>query len=109
MIKSGNQKINMRAVGEPPEIILPLFTVQVWEEDEDMIHLREHFTKEMKSQWDKGFDAYIFGDWNLASNYFQNVLLLSGHKDGPSIYLLNLMKMHSYCPPKDWNGFRVVD
>jgi hypothetical protein len=109
MIKSSNQKSNIRPVGEPPEIILPPFTVQVWEEDEDMLHLREHFTADMRSLWDKGFDAYISGDWNTAMKHFQNVLLMSGHKDGPSIHLLNLINEHSCRPPKDWSGFRVLD
>lgn len=109
MIKSSNQKSNIRPVGEPPEIILPPFTVQVWEEDEDMLHLREHFTADMRSLWDKGFDAYISGDWNTAMKHFQNVLLMSGYKDGPSIHLLNLINEHSCRPPKDWSGFRVLD
>lgn len=91
--------------GDPPNIILPTFTAQIWEEDHDMVQLRDHFTPDMRCLWDCGFDAFVSGDWKLASEKFQDVLHMSSGKDGPSKHLLNIIKDNSFEPPKYWKGY----
>ena len=74
-----------KILGEAPDIVLPPFTVDVWENDRDIVRLRRHFTPAMRVVWDKGIDAFIAGDWMMAREQFNLVLTMTEQKDGSSL------------------------
>lgn len=95
-------------LGEAPEIILPPFTVDIWENDQDVVNLRCHFDSEKRKVWEQGIDAFEKGDWQHARVIFDKILELTDGKDGPAIFLRNKMKERNFVSPSDWRGFRKL-
>jgi hypothetical protein len=97
-----------KILGEAPDIVLPPFTVDVWENDRDIVRLRRHFTPAMRVVWDKGIDAFIAGDWMMAKEQFILVLTMTEQKDGPSKLLLSKIESYNCIAPPDWSGHRCL-
>eukprot|EP00978_Attheya_sp_CCMP212_P033797 scaffold138328_cov55-Attheya_sp.AAC.2 len=89
-----SQTRHLDVIGDVPHFYLPTFTVQIWESDEDMVRLRQHFTEKCRAIWSNGIEAYSNGDWNTAAEHFNHVLRMSKNTDGPSRYLLKQIEEH---------------
>jgi len=89
-------------------------TNEVFENDYDMITLRQHATEEFLDTFKEGVNCYLSGDWSAAKTFLEksdemmktNVPALGG--DGPSLTLLSYMKDRDYQAPADWKGFRPL-
>lgn len=97
-----------KSLGDAPDIVLPPFTVDIWENDRDIVRLRQHFTPAMRSIWDKGIEAFIAGEWIFASDQFNLVLAMTEQKDGPSKFLLAKIASYNSIAPPDWSGHRCL-
>ncbi len=91
---------------EQPEIILSDFSVDIWNDDTDMMLLRMHFDDECRSTWDEGLDCFLGGNWASAVDKFKNVLDRLDGNDGPSKFLLKYIEAHDSVCPFDWSGYR---
>lgn len=103
-----NNQAASKSLGEAPEIVLAPFTLGIWDEDVDMVSLRNHMTGKIRSIWDCGMEAFIAGDWKLAKEKFQEVLEMTNGEDGPSKNLLEVINKHDSTPPPNWQGFRSL-
>ena len=102
-----NAMSNRSALGrEAPEIILPPFTVEVWDHDQDLIHLRMHFDGECRQKWDKGMASFMEGDWETARVHLNHVSNRLDGNDGPSRYILNYIERYNFVSPSDRPGYR---
>ena len=87
---------------------MPPFTIDVWERDEDMVHLRAHFKASTRQAWDDAIKAFIGGDWDLSTIYLNKVLEETSGKDGPAKNLLQKMKAFDNKVPENWKGYRIL-
>jgi class 3 adenylate cyclase len=82
----------------------------VWREfeesDIDYSIMRRKFTEEFYENYNKGFDNFMNGDWNVAKKYFEAAEEVLGDKDGPTENLMHIMKEHNFVKPHDWKGNR---
>ena len=53
------------------------------------------------------YSFYTKGDWKKAKKGLNKII--KRKKDGPSLFILNLMKEHNFKPPKRWKGVREID
>ena len=95
-------------LGEAPEIILPKFTTELWESDEDMVTIRAHFKDEIRDKWNIGIAAFIKGDWTTAATNFNNILEATNGNDGPAKFLIKEMESYGYKAPVKWKGYRAL-
>ncbi|EJK70155.1 hypothetical protein THAOC_08507 [Thalassiosira oceanica] len=58
-------------------------------------------------KFDQGLKSYYNKDWEHAKQCFE--LILSSRDDGPTIYFMEQMEKHDFVPPKDFDGYRVVE
>ncbi|EGR34816.1 hypothetical protein IMG5_001570 [Ichthyophthirius multifiliis] len=87
------------------------FPADKFQNDHQLIAMREFFNDEFYSEWNIGFQAYLKGKWDLAKNSFSktlNMLEQYGVKDGPSNTLLDVIKENNGRAPDDWKGFRIL-
>lgn len=92
---------------QTPTVKLPPYTQQVWTEDSDVVELRHKVSDAFRAQWENGIIAYIKGDWEAAKTIFTDLLKQSKNKDGPSKFLLDVIKEHHGEAPADWAGYRM--
>lgn len=107
-LKEQSMTKNGFRAAEAPEILLPPFSVNVWEKDEDIINLRSHINDKTKKIWDDGIHAFVNGDWASAITHFNEVLELTGGKDGPSRNIMTKMAEYEFKAPPDWKGYRIL-
>jgi class 3 adenylate cyclase len=91
-----------------PTMIVPPYTQNIWNEDQDLVDLRHLVDDSMRSVWAEGMDAFIIGDWVRAKEKFNGTLRMCKKKDGPSKKLLDYMEEHGGADgsaPEDWHGF----
>lgn len=100
--------VNTGFAAEAPLIVLPPFSVDVWESDEDIINLRANMSGKTKEIWDNGINAFVKGDWGSAVNFFYEVLESTGGKDGPSKNIMTKMREYDFKVPPDWKGHRTL-
>jgi hypothetical protein len=89
-----------------PVIALKPYTTDIWEEDTDMVDLRHLVNGKFLSIWGDGIAAYIKGDWRKARDIFHETSKMSGGKDGPSLFLIDVIDHHGGSAPSDWKGYR---
>jgi hypothetical protein len=89
-----------------PVISLKPYTTDIWEEDTDMVDLRHLVNGKFLSIWGDGIAAYIKGDWRKARDIFHETSKMSGGKDGPSLFLIDVIDHHGGSAPSDWKGYR---
>ena len=100
-----------------------------WEEfvfqDEDFLAARTKFTEDFYDYFLKGYEYYVYGDWNNAKVEFERanvritalILILLQEEvakdkinvkknEGPCKGLLEYMQQSMFVAPRDWNGFR---
>ena len=54
--------------------------------------------------YNKGFDAYVKGNWKEAKDFLERVTKLREVGDNPSNALLDFMKSRKFQAPADWKG-----
>jgi class 3 adenylate cyclase len=89
-------------------------TADIFDNDYDMITLRNHVTGEFLEVFKEGVTLYLSGDWNNAklqleradSMMLEAAPALGG--DDPSRTLLQYMQTYNFVPPKSWKGFRPL-
>ena len=89
-----------------PVISLKPYTTDIWEDDTDMVDLRHLVNGKFLSIWGDGIAAYIKGDWRKARDIFHETSKMSGGKDGPSLFLIDVIDHHGGSAPSDWKGYR---
>mmetsp|Transcript_30364 Transcript_30364/g.44687 ORF Transcript_30364/g.44687 Transcript_30364/m.44687 type:complete len:871 (-) Transcript_30364:458-3070(-) len=96
-------------LGEAPDVSMPFFMVDVWDVDPEIRELRKYaITDTQRKVWNRGFDAYVKGDWSLALVCFNDINDTTSGGDGPAQFLLSKMEEHNFVVPPDWKGFRDV-
>lgn len=75
-------------------------------EDPELIALMKNVPKNIIKYYKKIFKLYTQGDWKKAKNGLNKIL--KRKKDGPSMFLLEVMKGYNYKPPKKWKGVREI-
>lgn len=97
------------SLGEAPDITMPFFVVDIWDIDLEIKEIRKFaLTDAQRKVWNRGFDAYVKGDWSLALICFNDVNDTTSGGDGPARFLLSKMEEHDFVVPADWKGFRDV-
>jgi class 3 adenylate cyclase len=91
---------------EQPEIILPEFSVDVWNDDSDLMLLRMHIDDKCRSAWDEGMEEFLRGNWPSAVVNFKHVLDRLDGNDGPSKFLIKYIEAYDFVCPADWSGYR---
>jgi hypothetical protein len=105
---------------DAPVIKIPAYHVNIWIFDEDLVDQRRHIDEAFLEKWEKGFSAYIEGDWLTAKTIFEDTCILcvnsngqddmrmigkDQYRDGPSMRLLKYMQEFDFQPPTDWSGY----
>lgn len=88
-----NDYVTTKDIGDAPEIILRPFTVDVWDNDQELVKLRSHFTCEMRELWETAMNAFDEGDWNRSKENLKLILKITDGKDGPTKQLLMKIAM----------------
>merc|ERR1711998_182758 len=93
---------------------LPKFGTQVFDDktglpnltdwdDDEFSTIQEGLPSNFLPTFRRAFDSYIKGEWETAREFFEESLRLYP-KDGPTMYLMNLMEdLKGQCPD-DWKG-----
>jgi outer membrane protein assembly factor BamD (BamD/ComL family) len=76
-------------------------------QDPELVDLVKNVPKKILMYYNKMFQFYTKGDWKKAKKGLNKIL--KRKKDGPSLFLIEVMKEYSYKPPKWWKGIRVID
>ena len=67
----------------------------------------KRMSEEFYQNFGYGFEKYIEGMWNEASNYFKECLLIN-KDDGPTNALNNYINKHKNAAPSNWKGYREL-
>ena len=86
--KSGNNENLSDGLGKLPRINISNNFPNVWNSDEDVLHVTAHFTEDMRLAWAMGMSALEKGDDTNARMHFYDVLDASDKKDGPALHIL---------------------
>jgi hypothetical protein len=99
---------------EPKFLSIAHETSEVFEQDYDLITLRNHVKSEFLSLFQEGLELYLQGDWGTARGFFEKTTLMMKQipffeeGDGPSNTLLRYMEGHGWQAPSSWKGFRPL-
>jgi class 3 adenylate cyclase len=88
---------------------IPSYTIHSsFENDADLLAVREPFTEEFLTTFTDGYLKFEKGDWQGAREIFAQTQTILGlaSDDGPSITLLGVMKEHFFISPSGWQGCR---
>jgi len=99
------------SANEAPEIILPPFSLDVWDDDGDMVNLRHQTDENFCELWRGAFEeGYIAGDWQRARAVLEEMSCVDGQppSDGPSNFLWKIMEEHDFVAPEKWRGVREL-
>jgi len=126
---------NLCLNGKPSELwdeISRNYSEQLWDTDSDLLDMRLHAVgNDFSKIFDKGFSAYVKGDWKKALHHLEKsrVLMIRNSKeagwetenmsedslgkdewaDGCSAVLISYMKSFSDLkPPDGWSGYRPL-
>jgi class 3 adenylate cyclase len=89
-----------------PVIKIQPYTQKVWEEDNEVVQLRNKINDSFRALWAEGIKNYIKGDWPKARDTFHETLKLSNGEDGPSKHLIAVIDEHNGTAPDGWEGYR---
>jgi class 3 adenylate cyclase len=90
-----------------PKIIVAPYSIDVWEEDEDLVELRSRINDHFRIVWAEAIKYYIEGNWSKAKDMLRRTSDMAGDKDGPTNYLRKYIKDHRDTAPKGWRGYRM--
>eukprot|EP00397_Hematodinium_sp_SG-2012_P007021 GEMP01007061.1.p1 GENE.GEMP01007061.1~~GEMP01007061.1.p1 ORF type:complete len:957 (+),score=156.10 GEMP01007061.1:58-2871(+) len=80
--------------------------------DEDITAMRLKYTSQpgFTEKFLMAVLNYESGEWEVARVFLEFTLnFLPGAADGPSVNLLNYLKLHDYSAPKEWPGYRDLE
>lgn len=89
-------------------------TCEVFEQDYDIVTLRNHYKPEFRQIFNEGLELYLSGDWPTARGFFEKASQMMSNiphfekGDGPSNTLLNYMENYGWQAPSSWKGFRPL-
>jgi class 3 adenylate cyclase len=89
-----------------PVINISPYNQRVWEEDNEVVQLRNKISESFRALWKEGVANYIKGDWPKARDIFHETLKLSGGEDGPSKHLIAVIDENNGRAPDGWEGYR---
>mmetsp|Transcript_93782 Transcript_93782/g.146440 ORF Transcript_93782/g.146440 Transcript_93782/m.146440 type:complete len:1057 (-) Transcript_93782:94-3264(-) len=79
---------------------------------QDILEMREIYTFEFLCLFNRGYQNYSQGEWQVAKRVLSQTCTMLGVKDGPSLALLNFMEANAsafnFAPPEGWNGVRSL-
>lgn len=104
--RAGSEEESVIAVKVAPTITLTPYTESVWENDEDIVTLRQHISEPFRVVWKEGIASYIKGDWQKARDIFHETLQMTEGHDGPSKFLVGVIDSYGGTAPQDWQGYR---
>jgi hypothetical protein len=61
----------------------------------------------MRVRWAQGMQAYVSGRWDIASAVFNETLKDTAGRDGPSKFLLSVIKDEYHSCSDHWPGYRM--
>lgn len=76
-------------------------------QDPDLAAVLKAIPKKIVGYYKKMFGLYSRGEWQSAKRGLNKIL--KRMKDGPSMFLLEVMRSYAFKPPKRWKGVRVLD
>jgi class 3 adenylate cyclase len=96
-------------VQSAPKIVVPPYNVDVWEDDLDLVDLRNRVNDNYRSLWKEVIKFYVAGKWEKAKQMLKITSDLSGGKDGPTNYLQKFIKEQEVNnhAPEGWPGYRM--
>jgi len=103
------QSTSVSSENGDPDIIIPTFSTDVWETDEDLVRIRAGFTNKHREIWQKAISAYIEGDWSNSIVCANKMLEITSQSDGPSKRLLAVIESHNFTVPGNWAGYRSLE
>lgn len=74
------------------------------ETDKDIVRMHKPFNKQFIELHKKGFEAYLAGDWEKASDIFDEVQKLRPN-DNPTLTLMGYMQKFNFRAPGGWKGY----
>lgn len=100
-------KVRQTLEQEKSKIIAPEFaTDSVLRSCEDLLVMRQPFTPEFLGLFHMGFQNYIQGEWAVAKRVLLDTSRMLRTDDGPSVALLQFMKIYNFKAPSNWAGVR---
>lgn len=97
----------------------PKFGTQVFDEgtgllkltnwdDAEFVEIQNGLHPSFLPTYRRGWNAYFLGDWEAARGFLEEALVLK-EKDGPTMFVLNVMEENKWMPPEDWKGHHKLD
>ena len=74
----------------------------------EVVLMRKPFGEEWMKTYNTAFSNYLKGHWKEALIYFNKILKMK-KDDGPTIRLMNFMKITNNVPPPGWKGYKHLD
>lgn len=82
-------------------------TIALFSSSNEIALMRKDFTLEFFSEFGKGIEYYIQGDWTSAKTFIEKALEIR-QKDGPCMAILSYMREYDFLSPKDWKNARYL-
>ena len=76
-------------------------------EDNELVTLFEDVPTKVIKKFRKMYELYSKGSWAEAKVGLEKIVHYV--KDGPSMFLLEVMRHYNYVPPANWKGFRELN
>lgn len=92
--------VNTAAQTAEPDIRIPKYDVNIWDEDSELIFLRREMTLAKRALWNEAFSCYLQGDWDKACFLFRQI-----SNDGPSKTLIRLIEETGDTCRSDLHGY----
>jgi class 3 adenylate cyclase len=78
-------------------------------DEKDILHMRRTYTFEFLCLFNRGYQNYSQGEWQVAKRVLSQTKNMLGVIDGPSCALLKFMEAtYQFVAPEGWNGVRVL-
>jgi len=79
-------------------------------DQQDITEMRKIYTFEFVCLFNRGYQNYSQGEWQVAKRVLSQTHTMLGIRDGPSGALLSFMEApYQFVAPEDWNGLRTLD
>jgi hypothetical protein len=76
-------------------------------QDPELVALFKHIPKKIIMYYKKMYQLYTKGDWKKAKHGLNKII--KRKRDGPSLFIMEVMKEYNFIPPKKWKGVRDAD
>lgn len=79
-------------------------------DEKDILQMRRTYTFEFLCLFNRGYQNYSQGEWQVAKRVLSQTQTMLGVTDGPSSALLKFMEAsYQFAAPEGWNGVRTLN